>query len=129
MDRKEIRTLCCDPSSPREGKQFYKVGILNLYYNKLANSCQIVSSPLNRVLRSDVSLEDEGLSISGARIDDDRRVDIQDVTFCIRFNYKLLGRWEQRSQLIHIEDWRPEPMVGLSPLRPFCKCQSYFLRT
>ncbi len=65
-----------------------------------------------RVLRSQVALEDDGRFLSGARLDDDRPVDMEDVTFCVRFNYKLLGRWEQKSQLIHIEDWRTEPGVS-----------------
>ena len=63
------------------------------------------------VLKSLLRLEDEGRGLSGARLDDNRTVEMSDVTFCIRFNFKILGRWEQRSQLMHIEDWRPEPMV------------------
>ncbi len=66
------------------------------------------------VLRSLLKLEDDGQGLSGAKlIPDNPTLDrrIRDISLCLRFNYKILGRWEQRSQLIHIEDWRSEPGV------------------
>ncbi len=63
------------------------------------------------MFRSKLTLEEDGKAISGAQLLDDRRVKVTDVTFCIRFNFKLLGNYEGRSQLIHIEDWKTEPMV------------------
>ncbi len=65
-----------------------------------------------RVLTSVVKLEEEGTKISGARLLDDRNVSVKEAAFCMRFNYKLLGGWEERSQLIHIEDWRTGPKVS-----------------
>ena len=68
-----------------------------------------------RVLESSDSLEDEtNMTLSGAKLLDRRQVSIRDVTFCIRFNFKLLGGEEKagagttgsRSRLITIEDWR-----------------------
>ncbi len=64
-----------------------------------------------RVQTSQISLEEEGTAVSGVRLVDDRNVSISDVSLCMRFNYKLLGGWEQRSQLMHIEDWRTQPGV------------------
>ncbi len=64
-----------------------------------------------RVLTSQISLEEEGTAVSGVRLVDDRNVSISDILLCMRFNYKLLGGWEQRSQLMHIEDWRTQPGV------------------
>ena len=56
-------------------------------------------------------MEEEGTAVSGVRLVDDRNVSIREVSLCMRFNYKLLGGWEQRSQLMHIEDWRTQPGV------------------
>ncbi len=73
----------------------------------ISNSCCLIF--LSRVLRSTLTLEEDGSAISGAKLVDNRQVAVTDVTFCIRFNFKLLGGFEGRSQLIHIEDWRDRP--------------------
>ncbi len=65
----------------------------------------------SQVFRSKLTLEEDGKAISGAKLVDGRRVKVRDVTFCVRFNFKLLGNYEGRSQLIHIEDWKTEPKV------------------
>ncbi len=57
-------------------------------------------------------MEEDGTAISGAKVVDGRRVKVTDITFCIRFNFKLLGGYEGRSQLVHIEDWKDQPMVA-----------------
>ena len=66
-----------------------------------------------RVLRSTLTLEEDGTAISGAKLIDNRKVKVADITLCIRFNFKLLGGYEGRSQLIHIEDWKDRPKVKL----------------
>ena len=44
-----------------------------------------------RVLQSTLKLSQDGQAISGAKLVDDRSVEVTDLTLCIRFNYKLLG--------------------------------------
>ncbi len=44
-------------------------------------------------------------------VDNTIQINVRDITFCIRFNFALLGGWEGRSHLIHIEDWRESPGV------------------
>ncbi len=62
-----------------------------------------------RILTSSLKLSEYGDAISGAKLIDDRIVDgLRDVSFCIRFNYKLLGRYEGRSRLITISSWRQD---------------------
>ena len=34
-----------------------------------------------------------------------------DITICIRFNYKRLGGYQGRSSLIRIQDWQNEQQV------------------
>ena len=41
----------------------------------------------------------------------DQLVDMEDITMCIRFNYKRLGFYQGRSALIRIQDWRTQPGV------------------
>ena len=71
-----------------------------------------------RVLKSQLELADYGKSISGAHLIDNRRISIQDITLCIRFNFKLLGEHNGRSQLIHIQDWKQEPGVNIFKIIP-----------
>ncbi len=62
--------------------------------------------PSIKVLESTLDLAAKGTAISGAHlVNQDPVDDVKDVTFCIRFNYQMLGSWEGISQLIHIEDW------------------------
>ncbi len=63
--------------------------------------------PKIKVLKSTLEPAMEGTAISGAHLINTKPVKgIKDVTFCIRFNYDILGDWEGISQLIHIEDRR-----------------------
>lgn len=66
-----------------------------------------------RVLRSDIRLGDdrEEVAYSGAKLVDRRRVKVRDVTFCVRFNFQLLGENQGRSRIITIEDFRPNTTV------------------
>ncbi len=62
--------------------------------------------PSIKVLESTLDLAARGTAISGARLVNQDPVEgIKDVTFCIRFNYQMLGSREGISQLIRIEDW------------------------
>lgn len=64
-----------------------------------------------KVLESTLPMSLDGQAISGARLLDDRKVKVEDISLCMRFNYKLLGGYEGRSRLITIEDWREGPGV------------------
>ena len=66
-----------------------------------------------RVFKSNISLEDDGLFISGLKLVDNRRVSITDFTVCLRFNFQLLGTFEGRSRIITIEDWRETADVNM----------------
>ncbi len=69
-----------------------------------------------RVLQSEVRLDDsrEGVAISGARLDDGRRVRMDDFTVCTRFKMKILGGHESFSHLWTIADHREDKsQVGL----------------
>ncbi len=80
--------------------------LLSLAASAFLRPCESI-----RVLKSLLLLKNDGQGLSGARLLSERQVDISDVTFCIRFKYKMLGGWEGSSQLMHIEDWREEPKV------------------
>ncbi len=68
--------------------------------------------PKIKVLESTLDLTMEVNAISGAHlINAAPAEEVKDVTFCIRFNYQILGDWEGVSQLIHIEDWRNSSKV------------------
>ena len=69
------------------------------------------AAPL-KILRSQLELEDYGKYISGAHLLDNRRVNIKDITLCIRFNFPVLGSTNGRSQLIHIQDFKENPGVS-----------------
>lgn len=65
-----------------------------------------------KVLKSRIKLDEEGLTLSGAKLKDARQVNVTDITLCIRFNYKLLGFHEGRSTLITIAEWKNDPEVS-----------------
>ena len=92
-------------------KAHIEMRVLSLLWVMLSTEVDISASI--RVLKSTLTLEEDGRAISGAKLVEDRLVDVADFSFCLRFNYKLLGGGEGRSQLVHIEDWRPEPKVDL----------------
>ena len=51
-------------------------------------------------------LDEDGTGISGAKVLDGRKVKIQDLSICMRFNLKLLGpEFDGRSTLINIKEW------------------------
>ncbi len=71
-----------------------------------------------RVLRSSLTVEQGGrdVALSGARVASDRLVDAEDITFCLRFNYKRLDTvFQGRAALIRIQDWRDQPGVSEGP--------------
>ena len=67
---------------------------------------------LIRVLQSLLPMSQDGKAISGATLVDDREVDLTDITYCIRANFKLLGAYEGRSRLISVDDWRTDNSVS-----------------
>lgn len=71
------------------------------------------------VLRSKLKIYEDGQFISGAKLIDNRMVSVEDISFCIRFNYKLLGQYEGRSRLISIADWKDQNGVNLNIIK--CK--------
>ena len=79
----------------------------------------ICSAHCLKVFRSSIALEDDGKYISGLKLIDERKVNIQDITICLRFNFQLLGSFEGRSRIITIEDWRTDPLVKLTVLDVF----------
>lgn len=44
--------------------------------------------------------------ISGLRLDDDRKVQIEDLTICARFAFRYLGNFLSRSTLFMISEWK-----------------------
>lgn len=64
-----------------------------------------------KVLTSLLKLEDANNGINGAKLISNDRVNISDITLCIRFNIKVLGRNEGQSRIITIEDWREDGAV------------------
>ena len=66
-----------------------------------------------KVIRSLLDFEHDGKELSGAKLIEDKLVNIEDITICVRFNFKLLGEYHGRSQLVHIADWKDEPKVKL----------------
>ena len=66
------------------------------------------------VLRSKLKISEDGQFISGAKLIDNRMVSVEDISFCIRFNYKLLGQYEGRSRLISIADWKDQNGVSFN---------------
>ncbi len=86
-----------------------------LYFTHAFHKNSHGNFPKIKVLESTLDLTMEGTAISGAHLINSAPVEgVKDVTFCIRFNYQILGDWEGVSQLIHIEDWRNDSMVQLS---------------
>lgn len=71
----------------------------------------VIGSTSVRVLRSTLTLSQDGLAISGAKLRHDELVTVKEFTICIRFNFKLLGGHEGRSRIITIEDWRTNASV------------------
>ena len=52
--------------------------------------------------------------VSGAKLKpspDQERVSLEDISLCMRFNYKLLGTGVGTSQLMHLAAWQDEPGV------------------
>ena len=80
-----------------------KLSMLTLTLNNtllLLLAMPIVACSHIKVLRSEVKLENYNKELSGAKLLDGRKVSVKDVTFCIRFNYKLLGGYEGKIVLM-----------------------------
>ena len=73
-----------------------------------SSSCEAI-----KILTSTLELTEYGDAfISGAKLINSSLVPgIVDMTFCMRFNYKLLGEKEGKSRLITISDWQADPNV------------------
>jgi hypothetical protein len=67
-----------------------------------------------KILQSKLSQSDYGLSVSGAKLVDDRKVQLQELSICMRFNFKRLSSSQGRSTLIYIHDWMESPEVGVN---------------
>jgi len=83
---------------------------LSLTMGKITILAIISCSSAIKVYESTLSLEEDANIISGLHlIDQPLSPNVKDITFCMRFNYKLLGEYEFRSPLIHIENFRNGP--------------------
>ena len=71
---------------------------------------QLVRPETITVLKSSLKIGDASEAVSGAKLRPNQAsVDIEDITICMRFNYKLLGPGVGTSQLVHISSWLDEP--------------------
>lgn len=82
-----------------------------LWWTYLALARLVHSQDQIKVLTSLLRLEDVGEGINGAKLINTLVVNVTDLTICIRFNLKVLGKNEGRSRIITIEDWREDGSV------------------
>ncbi len=79
-----------------------------MYFGLVLLICLINSSEGIKVFTSKLKLTEYGDAISGAKLVDNRTTKgLAELTFCIRFNYKLLSTKDQGiSTLVTISSWR-----------------------